>query len=136
MKISKKTILIKEALELRSFAEVFKGQKSVFGFACLQFWKQICVDLQNYEMQLHYKKIELALKGENGEVLENERGGFLANAEGKIALQEWQNDKVKELIEITCYIVDDYQIIKDNLEAIDLVNGILIDVNINDLILS
>lgn len=134
MKTLIKKITIREALELRAFTEAFKGHKSVFGFACLQFWKQICLDLQNYEMQLHYKKIELALKGEKGEVLENERGGFLADEKGKIALQEWQNAKVKELIEVTCYIVDDFLLIRDNLEAIDLVNGILIDVNINDLI--
>lgn len=125
-----KKITIKEAVELRSFANEFKGHKSFFGLACYYFTKSLESKLEDYEMEFHYKKIEFAIKGKSGEVLENERGGFLADENGRKNLQNWHNDKLKEVVEVDTFIVDEFKLIESNLEVLMLVNGIFIDIEI------
>lgn len=124
-------ITIKRALDLRNFTAGFKAHKSIFGYKCLQLNKHLNDKLEYFDSNYYEKKLECAIKGKNGEVLMNEDGKrFLNNEDGMKRLQEWFNLESKKEIDIQQFITPHFEIIKENIDAIDLCNGILVDVDI------
>jgi len=124
-------ITIRKSIELRNFTNTFKGHKSIFGYKCLQMNKQLNEKLEKFDSDYYEKKLECGLKGKLGEVLMSEDGKRLLNDEkGSKSLQDWFNLESKTTIDVEPNITQHFELIKDNIDAIDLCNGILVEVDI------
>jgi Zn/Cd-binding protein ZinT len=124
-------ITIKHAIDLRNFTNSLKAHKSIFGYKCLQMNKHLNEKLEKFDSDFYEKKLEFGLKGKNGEVLFESSGQRILNDEkGAKGLQDWFNLEMKKTIEVEPNITPHFEIIKDNIDAIDLCNGILVDVDI------
>jgi hypothetical protein len=93
--------------------------------------KQLNDKLEKFDSDFYEKKLEFGLKGKSGEVLFDASGQRILNDEkGAKALQDWFNLEHKSTIEVEPNITPHFEIIKDNIDAIDLCNGILVEVDI------
>lgn len=129
-------ITIKKAIELQVFTSQLKQHKSLFGLACLKMDKQLTDLLQPFR-DLHYEKqIEFAIKDKStGAVLEKETGfGFQSNEKGKLQLHKWYNEFLMSEIDVLPIIAKDFTPIANNIEAIDLCNGLLVNVDLENYI--
>lgn len=125
-------ITISKAIELQVFVSQMKQHKSLFGIACLKMDKQLTELLLPFKDLMFEKQIEFALKDKNtGAVLEKENGiGFHYNDKGKLAFRKWYSESLLSKIDVEPVIAKDIKPIAENIEVIELCNGLLCEVDL------
>ncbi len=123
-------IQIGKAVALRNNLQQFKNVRSTFGYCCLQLSKELTKVLEPFDTEYQFKKIEFAIKGEKGEVLTDEKGRFKSDVDGMKQLQLWYSREAQREIEMNVYQTEEFEVIKDDLEALDFFNGILFEIEI------
>lgn len=110
------------------------GKLTKLSYACKKTIDKINLALSSHEERMNDKRISLAITGNNGEIITDGKGGYTFTPENLKKLNQFYAEEKKKMVEYEPFISSNYEEIKDNIHALDALNGIVIEVNIEDLI--
>lgn len=116
----------------QAIARQFENKKTKFGFACLKAVEKIKTALKKEDEEVDKKRHELALTGEKGELLFGEKGEMKFTKENYKTLDKFIELQNEIEVEYEPYFATDLSSVKDSPALINEVNGVIVDVNIED----
>lgn len=126
---------IGKLIEVRTYCELYSGMKlTKFVYACKKNLDKLNEALKEHDVLMADKRIELCVLGENKEVLQDEKGGYRFTPENLKKLNEFYRNELSKEIQYEGYIATDFSDIKEDINALEALNGFVIDVNIEELI--
>jgi hypothetical protein len=128
-------ITIEKLLSAKNYCLIFSSNKlTKFSYACKKTLERIDKALEQHEELMAGKRIELAITGESGEIITDEKGGYKFTPENLKKLNDIFNEEKKKEVDFEPYFTENYSEIQDNLHVLEALNGIVFNVNIEELI--
>lgn len=122
---------IKKLRQAHEIAFSFKGKLTKFGYACLKGCSLIESVLSTEDSLLKDKRNELASVDEKTKnLILTEKNEYTYTRENHQKLIDFIKEQDEREVEFTPYIAKDFSEIKNNLDIIDLLNGIIVDVDL------
>lgn len=127
-------VTIKKALELQRICLNFSGSKTKFGYACIKNSKILEAALKDYNEALSDTNAKYCSVDKDKNMMVSDKGQYSFTIENKLKVEEWFRAEQQKEIEVDFYKALSYSDIQDDLFALELLNGYIIDVDIEKLL--
>ena len=129
-------VTIEKLLEVNAICNLYSSAKlSKFVYACKRTADKIKPILEKeYFTPLANKRAELAMTGDKGEILMDEKNNFKFTPENFKKLTEFEKELKKKMVEAEGHLASDFSEIKDDIVTLDALNGWVVNVNVEELI--
>lgn len=124
---------IQNALVLRLNLKNFTNLTTKFGYGANKLNVRLNNALKEFDELIEDKRVELASVDEKGNLISTDKGYSFTKENAK-KLADFIREESQKEIEIEPYIVEDYSVIAESLELLELFNGWLINVDIQSLL--
>ncbi len=123
-------IEVKRLRVAKANADIRKSMKSPFGYACLKGAERIPVALKKFTEEFSDKQHELAMLNEDKSYKKNEKGQLVFTKENQDKLDKLWEEQNNKLVEYAPYFATSIDDVKEDLLLLDVMNGIIVDVDI------
>lgn len=127
---------IEKLIDVKNLCQIASnGKLSKFSYGCKRVLENLTpLVKKEYDDLMYEKRISLAVTGEKGEILTDDKDNPKLTPENLIKLNAYSKELMKKVVEADLYQISDIDLIKEDLFALEVLNGVVIDVNIEDLI--
>jgi len=127
-----KKVSIEKLIIVNNLCQMFSsGKLSKFSYGCKRVADKLTPILKNeFDEVVNEKRINLAITGEKGEILVDEKNNARLTPEKLIELNRFSKELQKKELEVELYQITDIEPIKEDLNTLEMFNGIIIDVDI------
>lgn len=131
-----KTITLEKAIDVNILCQVIaNGELTKTSYGCKRVVDQLLPLIKKeYDTPVYEKRISLAVVGEKGEILVDEKGNPKLTPTGLIELDRYSKELMKKELQVELYQIQDITAIHGNIFAMDMLNGFVIDVDIESMI--
>ena len=130
----KKTV--RSLLIARNICVAYKSTKSKFGYACLRNEELLSKTLKPYDKDLEARRIELASVDKDKNLIINRdkegRESYVFTVEALKTINSFTEEKQSAELEYEGYIASSFEEIKNDIDIINALNGIVINVDLEE----
>ena len=123
-------ITVEKLIIAQNVANQFKNSMTKFGYACLKSSKLIKDTLEDVLEEISDKKNELASVDKDGNIVLNEKSEYVYTSENFNKLKKFISNQYKKEVDYNPFFASDYSEIKNQLEVLDVLNGVIIDIDL------